>query len=115
MTDRDLEFLMRSVPQIINQPGGNQLIIETMRRVAEYDIQGAQIVQALRAGEIDRAQAMEMLMSRENPLEGFQAPEGQPATSAPGLQRPSSVPQSAWDEMTDEEKQLAIRLAGGVR
>jgi hypothetical protein len=83
MTDRDLEFLMRSVPQIINQPGGNQLIIETMRRVAEYDIQGAQIVQALRAGEIDRAQAMEMLMSRENPLEGFQAPEGQPATSAP--------------------------------
>jgi hypothetical protein len=39
----------------------------------------------------------------------------QSATSAPGLQRPSSVPQSAWDEMTDEEKQLAIRLAGGVR
>jgi hypothetical protein len=89
MTDKDLVFFVNSVPKIINQPGGNQLIIETMRRVAEYDMQGAQIVQALRAGEIDRAKAMEMLMSRQNPLEGFRAPEEQSATNAPAAAAPA--------------------------
>lgn len=78
MSDADLALFKQSLPRIINQPGGNQKIIETMRAIAQYDAQGAQIVQRLRSGEIDRAQAFQSLQSRPNPLQGFKAP---PATA----------------------------------
>ena len=74
MSDADLAMFKQSLPRIINQPGGNALIIQTMRAIAEYDMQGAQIAQALRAGEIDRSTAFRMLQERRNPLADFRAP-----------------------------------------
>lgn len=71
MSDADLELFKQSLPRIINQPGANALIINTMRGIAEYDAQGADIVQRLRRGEINRAEAFEALKSRRNPLEGL--------------------------------------------
>lgn len=68
MSDADLNLFKQSLPRIINQPGGNAMIIGTMQRIAEYDMQGAQIVQALRSGEIDRAEAFQRLQSRADPL-----------------------------------------------
>lgn len=89
MSDADLALFKQSLPAIINQPGGNQLIIGTMRKIAEYDAAGAAIVQKLRAGEIDRPAAFRMLQERPNPLAGFRAPPGNaPATpAAPGAPR----------------------------
>lgn len=75
MSDADLALFKQSLPRIINQPGGNQLIIGTMRSIAEYDAQGAQIVQQLRDNKLTRAQAFEMLQARPNPLESFKVPE----------------------------------------
>jgi hypothetical protein len=83
MSDADLALFKQSLPRIINQPGGNQLIVDTMRSIAQYDAEGAEIVQRLRAREIDRAQAFQMLQSRQNPLATFRAPAGAPATDAP--------------------------------
>jgi hypothetical protein len=83
MSDADLALFKQSLPRIINQPGGNDVIIQTMRGIAQYDAEGAAIVQRLRMGEIDRAQAFDMLQSRQNPLAGFKAPAGG-ATPAPG-------------------------------
>ena len=74
MSDADLALFKQSLPRIINQPGGNEMIIQTMRGIAQYDAEGAAIVQQLRAGQIDRAQAFAALQSRENPLKGFKAP-----------------------------------------
>lgn len=71
MSDADLELFKQSLPRIINQPGANALIINTMRGIAEYDAQGADIVQRLRRGEMNRAEAFEALKSRRNPLEGL--------------------------------------------
>jgi hypothetical protein len=68
MSDADLAMFKQSLPRIINQPGGNKKIIETMRAIAQYDAEGAAIVQALRSEKIGRAQAFEMLQSRVNPL-----------------------------------------------
>lgn len=81
MSDADLALFKQSLPRIINQPGGNQTIIQTMRAIAQYDAEGAQIVQQLRAGEIKRAEAFDRLQARKNPLEGFKAPA---ATKTPG-------------------------------
>lgn len=45
MSDADLELFKQSLPRIINQPGGNELIMQTMRGMADYDRQLAAIVQ----------------------------------------------------------------------
>jgi hypothetical protein len=89
MSDADLDLFKQSLPRIINQPGGNQMIIATMRGIAQYDAQGAQIVQQLRANEIDRATAFQMLQDRPDPLAQFRSTLGAapaaPAGGAPGL------------------------------
>lgn len=86
MSDADLALFKQSLPRIINQPEGNRQIIATMRAIAQYDAEGAQIVQQLRAGQIDRATAFQMLQSRENPLGNFAppAPATQPAPAPSG-------------------------------
>jgi hypothetical protein len=73
MSDADLALFKQSLPRIINQPGGNAIIIGTMKAIAQYDAEGAAIVQRLRAGEISRADAFQLLMDRQNPLANFRA------------------------------------------
>src|SRR5210317_2583789 len=76
MSDADLELFKQSLPRIINSPGGNQIIINTMRGLAEYDAEGARIVQRLRKKEITQAEAFELLNSRADPFAAFKAPTG---------------------------------------
>ncbi len=73
MSDADLELFKQSLPRIINTPSGNQTIINTMRGIAQYDAEGANIVQRYRTGEITRAKAFEELRNRKNPLADFKA------------------------------------------
>ena len=74
MSDADLELFKQSLPRIINSPGGNQIIINTMRGLAEYDAEGGRIVQRLRKREITQAQAFELLNNRADPFAAFKAP-----------------------------------------
>ena len=74
MSDADLELFKQSLPRIINSPGGNQIIINTMRGLAEYDAEGGRIVQMLRNKQITQAQAFEMLNNRADPFANFKAP-----------------------------------------
>lgn len=80
MSDADLDLFKKSLPSLINQPGGNQQIINNMRGIAQYDADGARIVQRLRLPDgdpqkLNRAQAFEMLQKRTNPLANFKVPE----------------------------------------
>lgn len=85
MSDADLALFKQSLPRIINQPGGNALILQTIRSIAEYDAQGSEIVQQMRDGTLDRAQGFQKLKQRVNPLQGFKGSppsdggQGQPA------------------------------------
>lgn len=85
MSDADLELFKQSLPRLINQPGGNRLILDTMRAIAQYDAEGAEIVQRLRAGEINRATAFQALQDRQNPLAQFTAPAGSDAQQGGGV------------------------------
>lgn len=68
MSDADLELFKQSLPRIINQPGGNQLIIDTIRRIMEYDIRRADIVeQGLRANKGPQ-EIMVEIYALENPI-----------------------------------------------
>ena len=68
MSDADLALFKQSLPRIINQPGGNSMIVQTMRAIAQYDAMGANIVQMVRDGQIDRAEAFRRLKERPDPL-----------------------------------------------
>jgi len=74
MSDADLELFKQSLPRIVNQPNGNQIIINTMRGIAQYDAMGAEIVQRYRSGEITSAEAFAQLNSRPDPFENLQMP-----------------------------------------
>ena len=83
MSDADLALFKQSLPRIINQPGGNQTIISTMRAIAQYDAEGAAIVQGFRDGAYDRADMFRLLRNRVNPLANFRAPAGAAGGTAP--------------------------------
>ena len=67
MSDADLALFKRSLPQLINTPEGNRLIIETMRGIAQYDAMGFDIIQQYRSGEIDKVEAFSRLRNRPDP------------------------------------------------
>lgn len=68
MSDADLELFKQSLPRLINQPRGNEIIIATLRGIAQYDAMGAEIVQKYRTGEITKAEAFQQLMARPDPF-----------------------------------------------
>lgn len=67
MSDADLLLFKRSLPSLINTPEGNKLIIQTMRGIAEYDRMGFEIIQKYRRGDIDVAEAFQLLNERPDP------------------------------------------------
>jgi len=83
MSDADLELFKQSLPRIINSPNGNQIILETMRGVAQYDKMGADIVQRYRNNEITQAQAFAELGTRPDPFAGLNL--GAPAQQGGGM------------------------------
>lgn len=97
MSDADLELFKRSLPRIINQPGGNQMILETMRGVAEYQIQLGDIADAVANREMTPKEAREAMRSLSNPLEGILDQERGNAPSNKPLR-----------EMSDEELEAII-------
>ncbi len=83
MSDEDLKLFKQSLPRIINSPGGNQIIINTMRGLAEYDAEGGRIVQRLRKGDITQSEAFELLYNRPDPFAAFKAPAASAPTGDP--------------------------------
>lgn len=85
MSDADLDLYKKSLPQIINQPGGNALIIQTMKAINEYTIAQSDIAQKIANREISPAEGRAMQAQVPNPLEGISANMGSadPAASDP--------------------------------
>lgn len=71
MSDADLQLFLRSLPRLINTPEGNRTIIETLRGIAEYDIQLGNIASRAASGDITREQARREVNSLSNPLARF--------------------------------------------
>lgn len=71
MSDADLALFKQSLPRLINQPGGNKKIIQTMRGIAEYDRKMGAIASDALTGRISREEADRKMMELPNPLAGF--------------------------------------------
>ena len=87
MSDADLALFKQSVPRLINQPGGNRIIVDRMRGIAQYQMQQAEIAARVADRSMTPAQGRQELASLVNPLEGFgagaaDAPPAQPQAPA---------------------------------
>jgi hypothetical protein len=68
MSDADLALFKKSLPRLINTPGGNQTIIDTLKAINQYDQQiGAIAKEALR-GRISQDEADARISRVQNPL-----------------------------------------------
>jgi hypothetical protein len=71
MSDADLKLFKESLPRIINQPGGNGLIIGKLRAINEYDRAISDIANSLVSRKITREEARKQMAAVPNPLEGY--------------------------------------------
>jgi hypothetical protein len=71
MSDADLALFKSSLPRIINQPGGNKLIIQTIRGLNEYLVQEGEIASQVMNRKISPEEGQRKLAELPNPLENF--------------------------------------------
>lgn len=98
MSDADLALFKQSLPRVINQPGGNKLIVDTMRGITQYQVQMGRIADAVADREITPAEARKAIRSLPNPLGNFKVPANTTA--------PSAIPDVG--KMSDDELRAII-------
>jgi hypothetical protein len=76
MSDADLALFIQSMPRLINTPGGNQQIVNTMRGIIAYEMQQAEIARKVSAREVTPAEGMAELASLKNPLQVYRKVDG---------------------------------------
>jgi hypothetical protein len=73
MSDRDLELFKDSLPKLINTPEGNQMVISTMKAMAQFKMDQARIAAAAMNGQMSRQEALEALINLPDPMAQFRA------------------------------------------
>lgn len=68
MSDADLALFKKSLPRLINTPGGNQQIINTLKAINQYDQQIGAIAREALRGRISQEEADARINRVENPL-----------------------------------------------
>jgi len=81
MSDADLALFKASLPQIINQPGGNAKILATIRAVNDYTIAQAEIANRIANREISPAEGRKMQRAVPNPLDNIEGVDEPPAAT----------------------------------
>ena len=76
MSDADIAMYRASLPRLINQPGGNEIIINTLAGIAQYEAQMGEIADMVADRAITPAEGRKRIRELKNPLEGFKAPAG---------------------------------------
>jgi hypothetical protein len=71
MSDADLDLFKKSLPRIINQPGGNKAIISYLKGINEYLIKEGEIASLVLNGKITPEEADQRMLALQNPLEEF--------------------------------------------
>lgn len=89
MSDADIAMYRASLPRLINQPGGNEIIIKTLAGIAQYEAQMGEIADMVADRAITPAEGRKRIRELKNPLEGFKAPAGggQPSPTPAGNSR----------------------------
>jgi hypothetical protein len=84
MSDGDVKMFEQSLPRLINTRDGNMMILRTLRGIAEYQANQAQIAGALANRDITPAAARDALAKLQNPLEVYRR-EGETTIGGTGF------------------------------
>ena len=117
MSDADLALFKQSLPAIANQPGGNQLILQTARAVNEYTIAQAEIAQKVANRDLTPAEGAALQAQIPNPLAEFsgaaaqqqavpEAPAGAFDYGAPTAPEGWGGDPALWKFMSPEDRAL---------
>lgn len=71
MSDADIVMFRNSLPRVINQQGGNQVILQTMRGIAQYEQQMGDIADAVADRSISPAEGRAKIRDLKNPLADY--------------------------------------------
>jgi len=83
MSDADLALFKQSLPRLINTPEGNASIVQTMRGIAEYEVQMGEIADSVADRTMTPQEGREAIRNLKNPLEDFSKdPTGDTASNA---------------------------------
>ncbi len=104
MSDADLALFKQSLPRIINQPGGNTMILNAMRGITQYQTQMGEIADAVADRSIKPAEGRKMIRELKNPLDEFTKALRDKADGK--SKAPDGVDASDWEFMTPEERRL---------
>lgn len=91
MSDADIAMYRNSLPNVMNQPGGNNLIIGTAKAIAEYDMQMGQIADSVADRTLSPAEGRKAIRELKNPLDGYREQVRSMMKSAGGA-GPSGAP-----------------------
>lgn len=118
MSDADLALYKQSLPRIINQPGGNKLIIDTMRGINQYTMDQAAIARAVANRDITPKEGRERLAALQNPLADFKKLTGDGKSPPPAAPKDEAqkgpVKVSTPDEAMKLPKGTKILLPDGT-
>ena len=71
MSDADLALFKQSLPRIINQEGGNALIVQTMRGITDYQIKMGEIADAVADRSMNPTEGRAAIRNLANPLDAY--------------------------------------------
>lgn len=106
MSDADLALFKQSLPAIINQPQGNQMILSTIKAINQYTIAQAEIAQRVANREISPADGRALQAQVPNPLASLKQATGGGSPPAASGTVPDGVDPGTWEFMTPEERAL---------
>lgn len=116
MSDADLNLFKQSLPSIANQPGGNQLILQTAKAVNEYTIAQAAIAQQVANRDLTPAEGAALQAQIPNPLAEFSGavqtapqPTASPGDfdyNAPAAPEGWGGDPALWEYMSPEDRAL---------
>lgn len=71
MSDADLELFKASLPRILNSKGGNEMIINDLNAISEYQIKMGEIADRVADRELTPSEGREEIRKLANPLSNF--------------------------------------------
>ncbi|WP_238273094.1 hypothetical protein [Methylobacterium cerastii] len=83
-SDRELKNFIDSLPSLGNTPGGNRIIVETLRAAARQQQQAAEIARQSQAGTLDKYEADRRIAALSSPFARFAGGTADATSSTPG-------------------------------
>ena len=98
-SDYEGRMFKNSLPKLINTPGGNEIISNTLAGLAQYKLDRATIAEKALTREITPSEALKQMRDLPSPYQnfkdfaktGFKADPSNPATTAPASKAPDNV------------------------